>query len=264
MGSDQLWSVDYGIPDEIASLSFVEKVKVSYAASGGNNPFSIETYPLLCKHLDHYDLLSAREERTRKEIQKYTNKEVFLHYDPAFLLTEKQWSTLAEKYASNKTKNISKNPFLLVYWIFDQDAETKKSIRKLAESLNLKIITIRSGSRDMEDGTYVECGPYDFVYLIEHCSFVVSKSFHGTVFSLIFNKPFYSFDSVFKKSNGVYHDPRLLRLIKDFSLIESHFINDFSIALPDYEPIEKKQMELIGEARDYFLKMLQIGDNKIN
>jgi hypothetical protein len=262
MGSDQLWSIDYGIPDEIASLFFVNKTKVSFAASGGNSPFDVSTYPLLCKNLDDYDMLSAREELTKNAICKYTSKEVYIHCDPAFLLTRSQWAELARRYASQKAKKIAVKSYLLVYWIFDQTKEVKNSIRELAKRLHLEIITIRSGSKDLEDNTYVECGPYDFIYLIEHSSFVVSKSFHGTVFSLIFNKPFYSFDSVYEKSKGVSQDSRILRLIKDFSLPEKHFLNDFSVSLDNYFPIEKKQQEMIDDAHNYFIKMFVIGKNK--
>ncbi|MCI1245321.1 MAG: polysaccharide pyruvyl transferase family protein [Bacilli bacterium] len=223
VGSDQVFSDQFGIPDVLASLSFAPVAKrFTYAASIGNNPLSIDKYRLVCQELSHFHAISVRERKSVEDIKKYTSSKISVNVDPAFLLTKDEWRSLCEGKISAKTKDIAKNPYLLVYWLGDETSEIKQIIKNRARCLGLSIVTLRTNSTDSEN-TYIDSGPYDFVYLMDHASFVVSKSFHGTVFALVFNKPFISFDPAFNSNSKQIKDNRLANLQNIFKLPISCF-----------------------------------------
>ena len=106
------------------------------------------------------------------------------------------------KHSPSKLK--IKEPFILVYilkYSFSPYPLATEVIRKVYEQYHLPIVAIRYSAREdigIEDvvDLHEGIGPEDFVWLFMNATFVVTTSFHGTVFSLNFKKPFFSiFDS---------------------------------------------------------------------
>ncbi|TOP15144.1 polysaccharide pyruvyl transferase, partial [Vibrio parahaemolyticus] len=83
--------------------------------------------------------------------------------------------------------------YILLY-VIKKTPLLKQVINKLKEELNVKVILCEQGIHfdNVVDEHIRDAGPKDFISLFNNAKFVVTDSFHGTTFSLIFNKPFFS------------------------------------------------------------------------
>lgn len=189
-GSDQIWNSDLtdGFCDEYY-LRFAPKGKrrIAYAASCGKGYIKAEEKEKVGKYLNDFDALGIRE----KELSEYISKEYGLVavnvLDPVFLLNKEQWSRIAVK---PKHEN-----YLLIY-AFDEGAELYETALNVAKEKGYMVIAIVYNHRDDLPKEIIQlddCGPKEFVGLIKNAEFVCTSSFHGTAFSLIFNKDFYCF-----------------------------------------------------------------------
>lgn len=192
-GSDQIWNsqLTNGIAEEyVGGFDCLEKTKkIAYAASCGRSSFTQEE----CEH--YYPLLKAfsaigvREQGFCESLcnDGFAAKTVL---DPTLLLSKKQWSELPSKRKhSIKTP---KKDYLLVY-VFDEDPAVYGFVDKLAEKFKLEICVIAYSIKDeiKKYNVYDNCGPEDFVELFAGAARVVTTSFHGMVFSILFEKEFY-------------------------------------------------------------------------
>lgn len=189
-GSDQIWNSDLtgGFCDEYY-LCFAQKDKkrIAYAASCGKGYIKADEKDKVGEYLKDFDVLGIRE----KEFSEYISKEYALPavnvLDPAFLLNKEQWSRIAAK--------VKHNNYLLIY-AFDEGEELYETALNVAKEKGYKVIAIVYKHRDDLPKEIIQlddCGPKEFVGLIKNAEFVCTSSFHGTAFSLIFNKDFYCF-----------------------------------------------------------------------
>lgn len=189
-GSDQIWSkYKYGFDEIWWGLKDSNTGKrISYAVSMGVLEIEEEDEAFVKNALARFAAVSVRE----KNLQNYLNarhlfnKQVELMIDPTFLLSKEKWSKI-------NPKRIIKEPYLLFY-DFQNDKETTRIAHYIAEQKHLRIIRLSNGVEHVnrEEGYLVTAGPIEFISLFRYANFVVSSSFHGTAFSIIFNKPFYA------------------------------------------------------------------------
>lgn len=192
-GSDQIWNsgLTGGIATEfVGGFACPPKTKkIAYAASCGRSCFNEEEkesyYPLL----GSFSALSVREQGLCRSLCEdgFPAKPVL---DPTLLLTKQQWQGLIK---ARKYKHFGpKKDYLLVY-VFDEDPSIYRLIDSVAKKYNLEVCCIAYAMKDelKKYHVYTDCGPEDFVALFAGASRVVTTSFHGTVFSILFEKPFY-------------------------------------------------------------------------
>ena len=110
--------------------------------------------------------------------------------DPTLLLTKHQWQELIQEKKHQRLR--PKKDYLLVY-VFDEDPSIYRLIDTAAEIYDLEVCCIAYQLKDeiKKYHVYTDCGPEDFVALFAGASRVFTTSFHGTVFSILFEKPFY-------------------------------------------------------------------------
>lgn len=193
-GSDQVWNSKYVGYDTSFMFSFVKDnhPKVSYAAS-----FSAASIPEIYvstyrNELKKYSKISVREETGIFLVHDLTDMDAELVCDPTLLLSGSEWKKLAEK--STIKLGIK---YILVYildYVYNPYPEINHIVERISNILKLPIIVI--GENRLK-GAFKEkkvssVGPYEFLYLLQNASFVITNSFHGTAFSLNFNIPFYS------------------------------------------------------------------------
>ena len=191
-------------------LEFVNKgKKISYAASIGSQ--ERETTPeieeKIKKLINSYEKISVREKASLEKAQKYTNKPMEINIDPTMLLEKKQWEELIEK------EPVYKNNEYLLFYTLKINNERVKFIKEIAKKLNLKVIVMKPYLTYDIKGGFVrkyDTGPKEFLNLIKNAKLIISSSFHGTVFSIIMNKPFYSLDGL--------KDDRIKTFLKDIHL----------------------------------------------
>lgn len=188
VGSDQIWKVnnEEGGIEHPFFLPFVpkDKVRIAYAASFGKDVLPEKYEAELQELLTNFDTISIREKSSIPFIQKFTELPVVNVLDPALLMERKDW----DEIVSNP---IVPEKYLFVYSV-TWNRNLAKFAKRVADATGLKMVCIgpdytKLGLRD------AVCGPDTFIGYIKNAAFVVTDSFHGTVFSIQYEKPFYSY-----------------------------------------------------------------------
>lgn len=196
-GSDQVWSPTCALFDPVFFLDFKMKKgcrKFSYAASFGN----ITAVPEACRpemrrRLEGYNAYSVREKAGAEIVCNLTGKEAMVHCDPSLLLTAEEWKDVA---SCRKRQG-----YILVYHVTKHEPLLQEAAR-LREKTGLPIIVFTSyfdwrdllGDLRRKYGytPAMHGGPAEFLALFRDADYVITNSFHGTAFSLLFHKEFYS------------------------------------------------------------------------
>ncbi len=206
-GSDQIWNVI--LPngrDAAFYLDFapIESIKISYAASFATETVMSEYKNFVKKMLQNFDHISVREQGALNILKDLGIKDSNWVCDPVFLLDRIRWDEIAtKKYKEN---------YVLIY-DFDENERIKDIALRLAKKLNLKIFSINLKLK-YADKAFKNIGPSDFVSLIRDAEYVISNSFHGTAFALLYNKEFF----VVSRKEGI--NTRMQNLLKFLKLSE--------------------------------------------
>lgn len=188
-GSDQVWNIlNHPIPDFylFKDEKLKDVPKVSYAASIGISDLSSEQVQYYQKALRHFDAVSFRE-RVAYNTLKDTleNAVVRQDVDPTLLFPGDFWEQFA-------TEKIHEKPYIFIYML-RPNPEVIRTAKALAKSKGLDILYMGlyvnryQGIRTIPDG-----GVEEFLSCIRNAEMVVTNSFHGTVFSILFQKRFVS------------------------------------------------------------------------
>lgn len=183
IGSDQLWSLHClgGKIDEVYFGRFRRMPGsriVGYAISADMK--SVEAIeadlPLLTAG---FDALSMRERETAERTATASGRTCDVCLDPTLLTDKELWMPLI-------SHRWERRRYVLVYEVRRKD-EDKGLLRRKAEQLASQM-----GGCEVIDLSDVNHPVTDFVSLFRYASYVVTTSFHGCVFSLIFERPFYA------------------------------------------------------------------------
>lgn len=206
-GSDQIWNTRCSDFDFSYLLPFVRnKKKIAYAPSLG--PIK-NNYDNLLEYIKGFDCISVREKQNFYSIEQKLGKEIFVALDPTLLLTKKEWF----EYIGNE--NIIKDEYIYIY-----APSYRQNILSVAKKLKKKfkvplIISNIIGYRTLYFGNYIkyfDTGPLEFLNLIKNAKFIVSGSFHATLFSMLFEKEVFS--------PNIEKDYRLLTLMEKFKNLQ--------------------------------------------
>lgn len=206
-GSDQIWRWDI-IKDDMfywGDCGSEKPRKITYAASAGKIN---DCFDQNLNYLKRFDAISVRETVLKNHLlSKGISSVVTL--DPTLLLSPKEWERILQ------ISKYEEKPYLLVYSM----RERKKVIgiaRQIAKKENLDIIEIFNSYVSPKNimNKYSNGGPMDFLSLIHDASIVVTDSFHGTAFSVIFNRQFITV----RLNDGL--DSRAEGLLKSIGLCE--------------------------------------------
>lgn len=183
-GSDQVWNYQITEADNTYLLDFVEPQKrLAYAAS-----FGVSKLPQALKEnyrelLSPYSYITVRENQGAEIVKDLCGKEVSVVLDPTLLLGKCDWQVITESIPVSKRK-------IVVYTLFKSDLLINLA-KKLSEETGLEIAIFNPRVRNIYDDTSVYCsGPEDFVSIFMNAEYILTNSFHGTAFSINFNKKF--------------------------------------------------------------------------
>lgn len=186
-GSDQIWNP--GITCGLRKAYFGafknrnKKKVVAYAASLGGEALSSEYSREFSELLKSVDVVSVREGQAVPYVQSLYDGPVSVVLDPVLLLDKKEWQRIE--------KRPDREGYILVYLTEKSDALIAY-VKELSEEKGLLIIELRSNA-GMTDKDFVvdyTAGPAEFLGYIHQADYVVTNSFHGTVFSIIYEKAF--------------------------------------------------------------------------
>lgn len=189
-GSDQIWNsaLTNGIAEEyIGGFECLPTTrKIAYAASCGTSDFQEESRLVYYGYLKDFDKIGVREESFRKTLIAHGyDAECVL--DPTLLLTADDWEEIIPE-----EKKVHSSNYLLLY-AFDEDETIYELTREYAKKHGFQIIVVAYNEKSvMHDMTVrTDCGPLEFLSLFFHAKHVITTSFHGTVFSILFHKDFH-------------------------------------------------------------------------
>ena len=202
VGSDQLW-LPVNIVADYYTLNWVPDNinKVSYSTSFGVSNIPNKYYDLYRNFLKKIKHLSVREDTGVKIIKKITNIDANLVCDPTILLTKEEWDTVAVK------QRLINEKYILCYFL-GKNIEHRKFVERLKEKTGYKIVSINHADEYVKysdkfcDIAPYDIGPREWINLVKNAEIVCTDSFHGTVFSLIYNKIFYNFRRYNSRSNA--------------------------------------------------------------
>lgn len=189
-GSDQIWNIT--LPD-FSWLYFLEKIKgkkISYSASLGSDIQKHSSLDLdrIKNDLNDYSYLSVRDKKSKDFINSITKKDVFVNVDPTMLLSKEEWFSILDE------KPLISGKYILLYNL-KNDKNMYEIAKFFSKKLNMPvIITLPAFKIELfyPLKRYFDVGPLEFLNLIKNAELVLSSSFHGTVFSILFDKPFFA------------------------------------------------------------------------
>ena len=211
VGSDQLW-LPVNVVSDYYTLNWVPNNinKISYATSFGISKIPDKYTDEYKKFLSRINYLSVREESGKKICDEYgiSSKVVC---DPTILLTKEEWEQEAVQ------ERIIPDKYILCYFL-GSNIEHRKFAERLKEKTGYKIVSLNHAdefvkySDTFADITPYDIGPREWINLIKNAEYVCTDSFHGTVFSLLFNKTFFDFRR-YSESNKMSTNSRIDSLL---------------------------------------------------
>lgn len=245
-GSDQVWNPDI-IQDENAFLlDFVndDRKKCSYAASIGLENIDDTTKERFKKYLSNYKGISVREKRAVDILKECGIDHVKLVCDPTLLIDAKEWEILEadikipEKY--------------ILLFSFGKDDLLWNCAKYLQKQTGYKICKIDNNIRPASD--YIKLsgiGPGEWVYLIHHAEYVLTNSFHGMMFSLIFKKKF----GIFIPKDGTCS--RIREMLGNVDCMDRLIEDDnFQKIMLDYDDFDEKINDYVNNSKCYLNTIL--------
>ena len=191
-GSDQVWNPRHIGKDANFLLAFAPKgaYKISFASSFATSNIDNTYKEMYQKYLSDYVDISVREPSGVRLVKELTGKDASVCCDPVFLLNKTQWDEIAD---TSKVKVRGK--YILVYalsYMFDPYPELLEIINHVQSQLDCQVVYLNGRTEDVFRRHSVikkSEGPADFIQLIRNAEIVITSSFHGTAFSLIYKKP---------------------------------------------------------------------------
>lgn len=244
VGSDQIWNTTTGL----YFLSWVKEdiLKVSMAASFGSRDYSDDFGSLITPWLQRFDLITVRENSGLEICSKCGIENSHLVPDPTLLLR-------ADDYLKIASKSRITQPYLFIYFLGTRTKINWKEIHAFAKSRNLKIVYV--GSQGQEDKFHKEEPTVnEWLSLMTNADYVITNSFHGTVFAIQFRKQFMVLPvtGVAERMNG-----RLTTLLNPLGLSDHIYSNNLkNITMPiDYDDIFSTLDKGTDNAKNIFSKI---------
>lgn len=194
VGSDQVWSTKFtGGLDKLYWGQFDKRVAklISYAGSAAEDMEGSFYATDNAKFLESFNSISVREDELRQYLQsKLTNKTISKVLDPTLLAGREVFDELVNN------EKVPVKPYVLVYQVIrEKDSEIQKYASMIANSQNCDICEIKNSQLHVSKNGQTKVipeliNPSKFVSLFKHASYIITTSFHGTAFSLLFNRPF--------------------------------------------------------------------------
>lgn len=258
-GSDQIWNTNGEDFDWIYMGEGISGYrKISYAASMGSGYF-VEGWDKDHREktkqlLNEFMGLSVRERGAYKAVMsiKKNSLEVSQNIDPIFLLSKEEW------ISKLRIREVNKEKYILFYSL-NPDKLVMEMVKEIENKLRIPVVVTKFNNMHDIINPFekkYDTGPIEFLELLYNAELIVSTSFHGVAFSILFNKPFYAINP--------YSDSRLesiltfcaledrsIKNVEDINNIKNEWLKiEFSSANHAIE-IERKK------SKDYLVKYVK-------
>ena len=256
-GSDQIWNkeltggnLSYGY-----FLQFVPNKgkKIAYAASMGNTPFNLEDKSAIYQSLNTYHKLGIREDFVRDQINLISDNtlESKIVVDPTLLLSK-------EEYEPIISNNLVPNEDYIATYLTEDSDLAKDYIQKIKSLTGLKVINLGHHRLKNVEKNYLYLSPSKWLGLFANAKIVCTNSFHGTAYSLIFEKNFTVISRVTKKKLNRRQLTILENLkLEDRFIYSTSEINQDHLKEINYETLKPRYETLIKKSKQFLAEIVK-------
>lgn len=249
-GSDQIWSpILPSLHNGFYFAAFTNKPKIAYAPSIGVTDMSDEYISQIRPWVTAFSAISLREQRAADIFMNRLGVSAISVLDPTLLLSKTDWAAIAES-PSIKMK------YVLAYFLTYNEVYCQ-AVVKWAETNDLILIAIGDDAR-VKSLSHIPLrgiGPAHFLGLISNAEYVITDSFHCTIFSIQFSRPFVALKRFFYKDKRNQNDriDNLYNLIgityfpdvKEVSANGLRFCSDFDSYRTRILPLRSRSIEFL-------------------
>lgn len=218
-GSDQIWSPTLLNPPYYFDFVTDDRKKIAYACSFGVGNVPEKKKQIIADYLKRYDHISVREQSGQKIVKELTDLDVPTTVDPVFLLDSSEWDTIA-------ADNLIGHDYIFAYYL-TYNRGYIKAAKKIAAYCGIDLVMVPAAMKEYRvDAELIQdAGPSEWISLIKNAKAVLTDSFHGCVFSLIYKKPLMIFKR-FSDSSKTSQNSRIYTLVDQYDL-EDNIAEEF-------------------------------------
>lgn len=233
VGSDQVWNPEHRYGSQIDFLRFAPAEKrVAYSPSIGLDQLPLKYEGKYKKWISEIPMVSIREDAGAKIVKELTNRKVPVLLDPTMLLGKEEWKTIFKPSSGKPSGN-----YLATYFLEGLNKTQLEFVNRVSRKNDLEIVHLLN--YDYPEHYTVD--PGSFIDYINSSELLLTDSFHGVVFSIIFNKPFV----VFRRGNM---NSRIDTILNRFSLLNRQadlldFKDLFNINFTDVQAVLKIEQD---------------------
>lgn len=252
IGSDEVFNclsgAEWGFTSQLFGNVHQAKKVITYAASCGSTTYEALPATAIGKIKESFEKVSSfsvRDFNTERFINCLSEKTVKTHFDPVVI------TNFDSEISSWRNKRIIEGPFCIVYSYYNRIHEKCEieAIKQFCKRNKWKIVSV--GAPQMWIKEYPVLNPFEALVLFEQAQFVITDTFHGTIFAAKYAK---QFATLIRNSNRNKLGDLMERLglksheITDFNQLdtqEERFINDTKV-------MQVLQKDAFNKAIEYF------------
>lgn len=252
-GSDQIWNGSFTKMNGGYFLDFgrPETKRISYAASIGKEEISEDEELKFQKYIHNFDYISVREQKAKEQVERFTDEPVELVCDPTLLLPRSKYDELKVDPKIDQKYIYVHNVHLVKI-----DERLNAMAEELSRKTGLPIVHNRPDySYTNECGKFLGGGPNEFLGWIAHSEYVITNSFHATVFAMIYRRNFITIPH--------FKNPDRMRYLLSSLGIPNHLMgepeeipDDLSEFEIDYDMVEEKRALMTESSKAFLEKAL--------
>ncbi len=251
-GSDQIWFPSLNIFSPYYYLSFTSKKKVAYAPSVGASHYPKDFIPKVKRSLERFDFLSVREERGAELLREFVEKPIETVVDPTLLLSPSSWEILMVPL----DKRFS-GGFIFCYFL-TYNEKYIQFVLEYSRKVGLPLVTFAVEGKSFDwCRNVLPGGPCEFLTIVKRASLIFTDSFHGTIFSILFGKKFYTFKRFSEREHN-NQNSRIENLFNKLNL-SAYFLGEADLDMINVLPeINYQEVRLLLEKeRQHSLQYLK-------
>ena len=220
-----------------------EKV-IAYAASLGSAALSQKYDKKFSGLLKYVDVISVREAAAVPYVKRLCRGDVAAVLDPVFLLEEKEWAAIENRPRINQ--------YILVYTT-EKNKKLYEYAKKLSQEKGMEVVELRTirGKREKGFITDDTAGPAEFLGYVHKAAYVVTNSFHGIAFSIIYKKKFLAFP------HGSF-GTRIENILRIHGLENRIYEDERSIDDNiDWDEVNRRMQDAVRQSYDFLVKNIR-------
>lgn len=267
VGSDVVW---YQTPGYVERCKFIDikgkpsLKKIAFSASFGKNNIPECNKKIIKNYLDDFDKISVRESSAINLLSNMGITNVINTCDPTLLLDVDEWRKISQKPdLADYGIDIDNTEYVFAYILGNNDEQILK-LKKICNDNNVRLYYIpfidgRYNNSNTNDQELLNCSPKEWIWMIEHAKYIITDSFHGLVFSIIFNKNFLSIKRVNSEDINIRITDLLEYIGARDKLVNIEDISDLKIYNWNFSLYNLKVQQLVKTSKEYLDQIISDG-----